>query len=63
MMAWHYSPDLIQLHDNSTPSAYRSSIKLPFGMSSGFQDYYQNINMDNYEMTPSNLNNNYAHES
>ena len=43
--------------ENSTPSAYRSSsIQLPFGTNTGFQEYYTNINIDNYEMTPSNFN-------
>lgn len=52
----HFSPDFHQAIDNSTPSANRSSIKLPFGTNTGFQEYYANLNVDNYEMTPSNCN-------
>ena len=50
-------------HGSSTPSHNRSSVKLPFATSTNFQDYYTNDNIDNYEMTPSNLNNHFAHES
>ena len=52
----HFSPDYHQAIDSSTPSACRSSIKLPFGTNTGFQEYYANLNVDNYEMTPSNCN-------
>ena len=62
-MIWHISPDYNGYqHDTSTPSNNRSSIKLPFGTSTNFQDYYTNMNIDNYEMTPSNMNH-HARES
>ena len=64
MMTWQLTPDYHgHMVDSSTPSNNRSSVKLPFGAGINFQDYFANTNIDNYECTPSHMNNPYAHES
>ena len=52
------SQEACQALDSSTPSAQRnSSVKLPFDTNMGFKDYdsIANMNIDNYELTPSNF--------